>query len=361
MSQEIDQLQLLLKVRQQRINTAEQKRSRAAIVLAEQQEYIRTLHADGDALKGTLRAIESPEKGASGQLLLQLDNYRRKISTDIAQCQKDIFQGEKQEEILRQKLKDAIRKLQKAQASYDAIEQQLHKQKKLIRVRQEKKLESSLDDRASQDRSHTMSIPQTPSSDTIKHSKLPSHNQQRDQKDSPDDLKQQFDALLNPKDQNIQGKSQNQQDKHSGQFSEGGDSADARIQENLRQDTLSHSHFNYQSLAQSVSSQQVSAPATNASQFSDLLAKHVQQMLVSAENTTGKDQQMLIRLSDQVLPNTQIMLSRSLTGWTLKAMSSGRDNLETIKKSSEKLVDQFANAGLGQLFIETELEAVGQS
>ncbi len=95
--------------------------------------------------------------------------------------------------------------------------------------------------------------------------------------------------------------------------------------------------------------------STAQADFADLMARHVQQMLVSDKaGHFNQEQQMLLRLSNQVLPNTQVMLSRNATGWTLKAQSSSRDTLDVVQESTDKLIHRFSEAGLGNLTVETE-------
>ncbi len=92
------------------------------------------------------------------------------------------------------------------------------------------------------------------------------------------------------------------------------------------------------------------------SHFVDLMARHVQNMLVSEPRTGSvqQEQQLLMRLTDQVLPNTQVMLTRSARGWTLKAESSGEEELNVIRQSTDSLVERFQQAGLGALEVITE-------
>lgn len=134
---------------------------------------------------------------------------------------------------------------------------------------------------------------------------------------------------------------------------------DKKRDEQKRDDDQALSQWNSpQSQSTSMQTAPGAAPlpgSTAQADFADLMARHVQQMLVTEPKAGhfNQEQQMLLRLSNQVLPNTQVMLSRNATGWTLKAQSSNHDTLEVVRDSTDKLIHRFSEAGLGSLTVET--------
>jgi hypothetical protein len=90
----------------------------------------------------------------------------------------------------------------------------------------------------------------------------------------------------------------------------------------------------------------------NTQQFADLIQKHVRQMAASDEALKGSDGQVLLRMSDATLPGTDLLLSRTATGWTLRADSRSRDSFDAIRRAAPELAKRFADSDLGELTIE---------
>lgn len=107
----------------------------------------------------------------------------------------------------------------------------------------------------------------------------------------------------------------------------------------------------------------VATPATtpqaqgNPQALADMLERHVRQLAVSAGGTRAEDGQVLLRLSDATLPGTDLLLSRTETGWRLRADVRSRGSFDAIRQAAPKLAERFAARDLGTLEIEPHLHA----
>ncbi|WP_242111957.1 type III secretion HpaP family protein [Luteimonas aquatica] len=100
------------------------------------------------------------------------------------------------------------------------------------------------------------------------------------------------------------------------------------------------------------------APApVNTQVFAELIQKHVRQMAASDDAARDSDGQVLLRMSDATLPGTDLLLSRTATGWTLRADSRSRDSYEAIRRAAPELARRFADSDLGELTIDPHFHA----
>lgn len=97
---------------------------------------------------------------------------------------------------------------------------------------------------------------------------------------------------------------------------------------------------------------QAPPPTSNAAAFADLIERHVRQLAVSGGGADGEDGQVLLRLSDQTLPGTDLLLSKTAEGWTLRADSRSRSSYDAIRDAGPELKRRFAARNLGQLSID---------
>jgi len=95
----------------------------------------------------------------------------------------------------------------------------------------------------------------------------------------------------------------------------------------------------------------------NPQALADMLERHVRQLAVSAGGTRAEDGQVLLRLSDATLPGTDLLLSRTETGWRLRADVRSRGSFDAIRQAAPKLAERFAARDLGTLEIEPHLHA----
>ena len=92
-------------------------------------------------------------------------------------------------------------------------------------------------------------------------------------------------------------------------------------------------------------------PAANSQALADMLERHVRQLAVgSGDDRDGG--QVLLRLSDSTLPGTDLLLSRTETGWRLQADVRSRGSYEAIQQAAPQLAERFASRNLGVLEID---------
>ncbi|GGX75296.1 hypothetical protein [Saccharospirillum salsuginis] len=372
MTDDRPQIRQLIRIRQRRVDAADLERGRLAERKHAQAATIETLVRQRSALadqRAVLRQqrIEQPIRATD---LQRQDQYQHRLQGRIDALDRDIDRERQTFEEIEAALQQALRRWRQARASLDALEQQWRRLQRQHRRRNDKKDERTLDD-LSVGR-HTGAEPMNWQTSTRIDTHLESATSGRSQPQPPSrEDRGRFERMLDEvksRDPDAEQTEQNTDDESetdplapdwnalngpgTGASNEAGLSETDRPLTQLNTPAMPAA----QALEPSVHSQP--APGTNQSDFADLMARHVQQMLVS-EPMNGKlqhEQQLMLRLSDQILPNTQVMLSRNAQGWTLKAQSSGRDNLDLIRKSSDKLVSRFSEAGLGDLNVETELQ-----
>ena len=97
-------------------------------------------------------------------------------------------------------------------------------------------------------------------------------------------------------------------------------------------------------------------PAQSAG-LTDLIEKHVRQLLVSdsARSGAGREVRVMLRLADSMLPGTDLMLTRGDAGWELRAEANSAAALDALHDCAPALVERFAAGGLGKLSVETVL------
>ncbi|MGO1070913.1 hypothetical protein [Lysobacter sp. CA199] len=93
-------------------------------------------------------------------------------------------------------------------------------------------------------------------------------------------------------------------------------------------------------------------PNSNAAAFADLIERHVRQLAVGSGGANGEDSQVLMRLSDQTLPGTDLLLTKTAAGWSLRADSRSRSSFDAIREAGPELMRRFAERNLGELSID---------
>ncbi|QCO68608.1 hypothetical protein E5843_14035 [Luteimonas yindakuii] len=102
----------------------------------------------------------------------------------------------------------------------------------------------------------------------------------------------------------------------------------------------------------------VAAPASSAGTFADLLERHVRQLAVGGGTAANSDDgQVLLRMSDASLPGTDLLLSRTETGWLLRADTRSRGSYDAIREAAPDLAQRFADRALGTLEIDPHWHA----
>ena len=99
---------------------------------------------------------------------------------------------------------------------------------------------------------------------------------------------------------------------------------------------------------------------TLAPALAELIEKHVKQMMVSdARSSRLRSREVLLRMQDDVMPGTDLWLTRTTNGWQLRADVRSRDAYDELVASSEELIQRFADGALGELTIEPMFHGEG--
>ena len=95
----------------------------------------------------------------------------------------------------------------------------------------------------------------------------------------------------------------------------------------------------------------------NTQVFAELIQKHVRQMAADDAASKHSDGQVFLRMSDATLPGTDLLLTRTATGWVLRADSRSRDSYDAIRRAAPELAKRFADSQLGELIIDPHFHA----
>ena len=66
------------------------------------------------------------------------------------------------------------------------------------------------------------------------------------------------------------------------------------------------------------------------------------------------DGQVLLRMSDASLPGTDLLLSRTETGWLLRADTRSRGSYDAIREAGPELARRFESRQLGSLELDLQ-------
>lgn len=95
----------------------------------------------------------------------------------------------------------------------------------------------------------------------------------------------------------------------------------------------------------------------NTQVFAELIQKHVRQMAARDSAEKHSDGQVFLRMSDATLPGTDLLLSKTATGWVLRADSRSRDSYDAIRRAAPELAKRFADNELGELIVDPHFHA----
>lgn len=370
----MQRLHLLVGIRQSRVEVIERQRQAKLNQLTEQQAVVLRKKDQLQQTSSLLR--QEVDKAITGDIkaadLILQDQYKHSLGNQAVRLEAEVEHEEITADAIAAELKEVTRKLRQAKASLEVIERQLKHAMRQQKKRLAKKEEMNQEELSINNHKHGgavfMNFTQANKVDA-------NGGQPRSvQPAKPEQVEQQrFEQMLE------KAKSGNQDTTSSDDDSgadEGGDllatlgrpviaqqalqsladnKTDAEADAPLSQLQLNQN----QTLAGQAPAMEAHSPASaSKAEFIELMTRHVQQWLVSEPTKAGaqEDQQMLLRMSDRVLPNTQIVLTRTLGGWNLKAQSSGQESLDLVSQSSDSLVKRFSAAGLGNLQVETEFQ-----
>lgn len=94
------------------------------------------------------------------------------------------------------------------------------------------------------------------------------------------------------------------------------------------------------------------AAHTNPQALADMLERHVRQLAVGSDGTRAEQGQVLLRLNDATLPGTDLLLSKTDTGWRLRADVRSRGSFDAIQQAAPQLAERFAARNLGVLEVD---------
>lgn len=90
----------------------------------------------------------------------------------------------------------------------------------------------------------------------------------------------------------------------------------------------------------------------NPQALADMLERHVRQLAVGGDGSRAENGQVLLRLNDATLPGTDLLLSRTETGWLLRADVRSRGSFDAIQQAAPQLAERFAARNLGELLVD---------
>lgn len=91
--------------------------------------------------------------------------------------------------------------------------------------------------------------------------------------------------------------------------------------------------------------------------LAELIERHVKQMLVpdAASRSSAQSREIMLTLKNGLLPDTELWLSRTPTGWHLRANTHSADAYRSLVDSAPQLIERFAGSRLGELEVEPSL------
>ncbi|KRE94445.1 hypothetical protein ASG87_17735 [Frateuria sp. Soil773] len=95
-------------------------------------------------------------------------------------------------------------------------------------------------------------------------------------------------------------------------------------------------------------------PAMLAPALAELIERHVKQLLVpdASSRSSAQTREIMLTLKDDVLPGTELWLSRTEQGWRLRADTRSADSYRALVDGAPQLIERFAAGNLGTLEID---------
>lgn len=91
--------------------------------------------------------------------------------------------------------------------------------------------------------------------------------------------------------------------------------------------------------------------------LAELIARHVRQLLVpdASSASSAQSREIMIALNNDLLPGTELWLSRTAKGWRLRADTRSTDAYRTLVDGAPQLIKRFADSNLGELDVDPSL------
>ena len=130
-----------------------------------------------------------------------------------------------------------------------------------------------------------------------------------------------------------------------------GDPSGANLGMQILQQNVQAAQFNAQQ-PDGVAAQSAFTPA-----LAELIERHVKQLLVpdATSQSSAQSREIMISLKDGLLPNTELWLSRTPTGWRLRADTRSTDAYRSLVDGAPQLIKRFADSRLGELEVDPAL------
>lgn len=106
-----------------------------------------------------------------------------------------------------------------------------------------------------------------------------------------------------------------------------------------------------QSAMQPNPEQAIASQASMAPALAELIERHVKQLLVPdvASRSAAQAREIMITLKDGLLPGTELWLSRTGSGWKLRADTRSSTAYRSLIEGAPQLIERFAQSRLGEL------------
>ena len=92
------------------------------------------------------------------------------------------------------------------------------------------------------------------------------------------------------------------------------------------------------------------APVGASNAVVAMIERHVRQLAVAGGTSDpGGEGQVLLRMADDTLPGTDLLLAREAGGWVLRADVRSRASYDAIRDAAPELMKRFAERDLGTL------------
>jgi hypothetical protein len=106
-----------------------------------------------------------------------------------------------------------------------------------------------------------------------------------------------------------------------------------------------------QSAMQPNPEQAMASQASMAPALAELIERHVKQLLVPdvASRSAAQAREIMITLKDGLLPGTELWLSRTGSGWKLRADTRSSTAYRSLIEGAPQLIERFAQSRLGEL------------
>lgn len=116
-------------------------------------------------------------------------------------------------------------------------------------------------------------------------------------------------------------------------------------------------HMAQQAIVQNAEQPSATTQASMGPALAELIERHVKQLLVpdATSQSSAQAREIMITLKDGLLPGTELWLSRTSTGWKLRADTRSSEAYRSMIESAPQLIERFAQSRLGSLEVDPTL------